>query len=101
MIEAKLSDEERQQIRAAWAKGTKQRVLAQQYGVTQGCISKIVAGIPKVRASELRQRRCVDCGVPLRYKTRCPECNKKWHRVYNQDYYLRTHPRQTRTITHA
>lgn len=94
MFEAKLSDEQKEQIRAAWRQGEKQKVLAQRFGVKQPCISKIVAGIPKVRAQELRQRRCVDCGTPLRYKTRCEPCRKAWRLVYNQDYYLRTKERK-------
>lgn len=83
-----MSEDTKEQIRAAWAQGAKQRDLAQQFGVTQPYISKIVWGIPKVRV--LRIRRCIDCGTPLKYKTRCEPCNQKWRVVQQQDYYLRT-----------
>lgn len=77
VFKPKLNDEQRGQIRAAWAKGAKQTDLARQFGVTQSCISKVVEGIPKVRAVSLKPKRCcVNCGTPLRYKTRCEPCNR-------------------------
>jgi hypothetical protein len=93
-----MTDDTKAQIRAAWAQGAKQRDLAQQFGVTQPYISKIVWGIPKVRV--LHQRKCVDCGIPLRCKTRCEPCNQKWRvaysQAYNRDYYLRVKRRALR-----
>lgn len=74
----KIDTDQFAQIRAAYAQGAKQRDLAQQYDISQPYISKIVEGIPKVRASSRKpQRCCVGCGVPLRHKTRCEPCNRK------------------------
>lgn len=79
MVEAKLNDEQRAQIREAWAHGEKQHILSQQFGVSQARVSQLVEGIPKVRASSLKPKRCCKgCGVPLRYKTRCESCNRAW-----------------------
>jgi hypothetical protein len=89
----RVSDEIREQIRAGWQQGAKQKELAQRFGITQGSVSKIVTGIPKPPRLT-PGRRCVDCGTPLRYKTRCEPCNQKWRvaydQVYNRRYYLRT-----------
>lgn len=90
--QARVSDEIREKIRTSWQQGVKQKDLAQQFGITQSCVSKIVAGIPKPTHTP-QGRRCIDCGTPLRYKTRCEPCNQKWRVVYNQRcnqrYYLR------------
>lgn len=89
--QTRVSDEIREKIQAGWRQGIKQKDLAQQFGIAQGSVSKIVVGIPKPpRLTTVR--RCVDCGTPLRYKTRCDPCNKKWRvaydQRYNQRYYL-------------
>jgi hypothetical protein len=73
----RLNANQQSQIRTAWAQGAKQYVLAEQFGVSQAWISKLVEGIPKVRANSLRPPRCCKgCGTPLRYKTRCQSCNR-------------------------
>lgn len=81
-----LSDEEKTQIRSLWAKGTKQREIAAQFDVSQACVSNVVYGIPKVRVQR-PERRCVDCGIPLRFKRRCENCLPAWKKIYNQQRY--------------
>jgi transcriptional regulator with XRE-family HTH domain len=53
---AKLTDQQIIEIRNAYAAGTKQRDLAERYGVTQGLISGIVNG---------RRWRHADGPIPL------------------------------------
>lgn len=87
--EARITDKKRAQVCAAWQSGARQRDIAQQFGIAQSSVSKIVAGIPRKKREPLLVRTCVDCGTPLKYKTRCSDCNQKWRVAYNQDYTLR------------
>lgn len=84
----RINDGLREQIRAAWSQGATQKDIAQQFGVTQGSVSKLVAGIPKP-VPAIHIRRCVDCKRPVRYKRRCEDCNRIWRQTYNQSRYLR------------